>query len=313
MEQLRGTIAFVTAAKRGSFTRAADELELSPQAVAASVGRLEQALGVRLFNRSTRSIALTEEGATFLARARVGLNALEEAAQSVKDSEREPNGLVRISSGAAFGRRYLMPLLPAFYKQHPKVRLELDMNDRKIDLIHDGYDLAFRGGSIADSSLVTRRISDLAMILVASPQYLKRFGSPLKPSDLEHHQIIGLRFANGHTASWDFKVKGQFFNYEPTACTLVLSDTEAVGLAAAAGLGVARVSLHFAWPLLQAGKLKVVLNQYNDPGNREMVIHYPHREYIAPRIKAYVEFCLANLKTEPSLQARTKDLVQFES
>jgi DNA-binding transcriptional LysR family regulator len=308
---LRGTLAFVTAAKRGSFTKAAAELELSPQAVAASIARLEQALGARLFNRSTRSIALTEEGSMFFERAQIGLAALEDAARSIKDSGREPHGLVRVSSGAAFGRKYLLPLLPAFCKQYPQIRLDLTMDDRKIDLVNDGYDIAFRGGAIADSTLITRQICELGVILVASPQYLKKYGNPMTPNDLTKHRLIGLRFASGKTASWDFKIKGQSYAYEASEYQLQLSDSESVGQAAALGLGIARVSLHFAWPLLQAGKLKVVLNQFNDPGKRSMVIHYPHREHIAPRIKAYVDFCLAELKAEPSLQAKPQNLEIF--
>jgi DNA-binding transcriptional LysR family regulator len=311
MEHLRGTLAFVTAAKQGSFTLAARTLDLSPQAVAASIARLETALDVRLFNRTTRSIALTEEGSAFLARAEIGLAALEDAAQSVRDKEKSPSGLVRVTSGAAFGRRYLLPILVGFSKQYPKVRLDLSFDDRKVDLVRDGYDVAFRGGTIADSSLITRRICSLNVVMVASPAYLKKYGVPKTPNDLHQHQIIMLRFASGQYAPWSLRVKGQETTFDTTSPALILSDTAAVGDAALMGLGITRVSLHFAWAALQAGKLKVVLNNFNVPGTRELVIHYPHREHVAPRIKAFVNYALETLQNDPTLQASPKSLLPY--
>jgi DNA-binding transcriptional LysR family regulator len=311
MDHLRGTLVFVTAAKLGSFTRAARALDLSPQAVAASIARLEAALGVRLFNRTTRAIVLTEEGSAFLARAAVGLAALEDAAQSVRDKDSSPTGLVRVSCGAAFGRRYLLPMLAGFYKRFPQVRLDLSFDDRKVDLVRDGYDVAIRGGAIADSSLITRRICALSGVMVASPAYLKRRGVPKTPLDLQAHNIIMLRFSSGQFASWSLRVQGKPSAFEPTTPSLILSDTEAVGDAAVAGLGISRVSLHFAWPHLQSGRLKVILNSYNDPGAREMVIHYPHREHVAPRIKAFVDYALEKLQSDPTLQASWKSLEPF--
>jgi DNA-binding transcriptional LysR family regulator len=311
MEHLRGTIAFVTAAKHGSFTQAARMLDLSPQAVASSIARLETALDVRLFNRTTRSIALTEEGSAFLARAQIGLAALEDAAQSVRDRETAPSGLVRVTSGAAFGHRYVLPMLAAFKKKFPQVRLDVSLDDRKVDLVRDGFDVAFRGGTIVDSSLITRRICALSFVVVASPAYLKKNGVPQTPDDLRDHQIIALRFASGQLAPWTFRVKGKAVTFDAASPSLTLSDTGAVGDAAVLGLGLTRVSLHFAWPHLLAGRLKAVLNQFNDSGAREMVIHYPHREHVAPRIKSFVEFALETLQNDPTLQASPKMLTPY--
>jgi DNA-binding transcriptional LysR family regulator len=311
MEHLRGTLAFITAARTGSFTKAARALDLSPQAVAASIARLEGALNARLFNRTTRSIALTEEGHAFLARAEVGLAALEDAAQSVRDKERSPSGVVRATTGAAFGRRYVLPILPAFYKQYPDVRIELSMDDRKVDLVRDGYDVAMRGGAIADSSLITRKVCTLETVCVASPAYLRKHGIPQMPDDLHAHRIIALRFASGTTAAWEFRVKGKAQIFEPRTPVLTLSDTEYVGEAATLGIGIARVSLHFAWTHLQAGRLKALLVPYNDAGTRELVIHYPHREFVAPRVKAFVEFLLASFKVDPALHIDAKQVKAY--
>ncbi len=311
MEHLRGTLAFITAARTGSFTKAARALDLSPQAVAASIARLEEALNARLFNRTTRSIALTEEGHAFLTRAEVGLAALEDAAQSVRDKERSPAGVVRATTAAAFARRYLLPVLPAFYKQYPDVRIELSMDDRKVDLVRDGYDMAIRGGAIADSSLITRKVCGLETVCVASPAYLRKHGAPQTPDDLRAHRIIALRFGSGMMATWDFRVKGKAQVFEPETPALTLSDTESIGEAAVLGLGIARVSLHFVWTHLQAGRLKALLLPYNDTGTRELVIHYPHREFVAPRVKALVEFLLASFKADQTLQVDSKQLKQY--
>jgi len=291
MDHIRGAIAFVAAARVGSFTRAARSLDLSPQAVAASIARLEESLGVRLFNRTTRSIALTEEGSVFLQHAQMGLATLDDAVQALRDRTGAPSGLVRVTTGAAFARRYLLRLLPEFSKRYPDVRLDLSFDDRKVDIVREGYDVAIRGGAIADSSLITRRVCALHTICVASPAYLRKHGVPKQPDDLAKHRIIALRFASGAT----------------------LSDTEAVGDAAAAGIGVARVAAHFAWHYLASGKLKSVLGHCNDLGRREMVIHYPHREFVAPRIRAFVDFALDTLQHEVSLHVTPKDLQQYEA
>jgi len=311
MDHVRGILAFVTAANEGSFTQAARQLDLSPQAVAASIARLEQSLGARLFNRTTRSIALTEEGQRFLARAQTGVAALNDAVQSLRDRSDAPSGLVRVTTGAAFARRYLLRIVPAFSRAYPDVRLDLSFEDRRVDIVREGFDVAIRGGAVADSSLITRRVCALHTICVASPDYLRRHGVPALPEDLAQHRIIALRFASGSSATWDFRLRGKQVQFEPQQPVLTLSDTEAVGDAAAAGLGIARVAMHFAWHYLVAGKLKVVLGHCHDAGNREMVIHYPHREFIAPRIRAFVDFTLAALKDEPSLHATTKSLAQY--
>jgi DNA-binding transcriptional LysR family regulator len=311
LEHLRGTLAFVTAAKHGSFTQAARTLDLSPQAVAASIARLETALDARLFNRTTRSLSLTEEGHAFLARAEVGIAALEDAAHSVRDKEQTPSGVVRVTSGAAFGRRYLLPTVAGFNARFPKVRLDLSFDDRKVDLVRDGYDVAFRGGAIADSSLITRRICPLNLAMVASPAYLRKFGVPKTPDDLHQHRIILLKFSSGSSMPWSLRVKGKEIAFDVAAPALTLSDTAAVGDAAAMGLGIARVSLHFVWTALQAGQLKVVLNQFNVPGTRELVLHYPHREHLAPRIKAFVNYSLESLQNDPNLQISPKSLAPY--
>jgi DNA-binding transcriptional LysR family regulator len=151
----------------------------------------------------------------------------------------------------------------------------------------------------------------LAGVLVASPSYLKKCGVPKTPDDLHRHHIVMLRFASGLTVPWEFKLKGKAFNFETASPSIVISDTEGVGDAAVLGLGIARVSLHFAWPHLQSGRLNIVLNEFNEPGKREMSIQYPHRQHIAPRVKAFVDYAIDRLSRDTTLSATMKDATQF--
>jgi DNA-binding transcriptional LysR family regulator len=311
MNEIKSTFAFIATAEELSFTKAARKLDLSPQAVAASVARLETALDVRLFNRTTRTLALTEEGHALHARIAPSLLAFKNALASVRDLSETPTGLLRVSTASAFGRRYVLPRLPQFRKRYPNVRVEVSFDDHKVDIVREGFDLAIRGGNIADSSLITRRICGLEAICVASPAYLARAGVPQSPDELHQHQIIALKFASGAYAPWDFRVRGKPRQFIAQDAAIILSDTEGVGEAAVGGLGIARVSLHFAWEHLKAGRLKVVLHKFNDPGKREVVIHYPHREHVAPRVKAFVEFFLETLKKEPGLAESSGDLAAF--
>ncbi len=313
MNQVKGVMAFVASATELSFTGAARTLDVSPQAIAASIARLESAMGVRLFNRTTRSISLTDEGQAFLSRVAPPLAEFNDAIASVRDTSAAPSGVLRVTTAAAFGRRYLLPQIPLFHDRFPAVRLDVSMSDQKVDLIRDGLDVAIRGGKLVDSSLITRRVCALTMVYVASPAYLKRWGVPKTPDDLANHQTVALKFAFGASVAWEFRVRGKSVLFEPKSPTLTLSDTDLVGDAAVAGMGVARMALHFAWPHLQAGKLKLILMPFNDPSTREMVIHYPHREHVASRVKVFVDFMLAALTREPSLNAKLNDAKVYEA
>jgi DNA-binding transcriptional LysR family regulator len=313
MNDIKGALAFIAAANELSFTKAARHLDVSPQALAASIARMEQKLDTRLFNRTTRSIALTDEGRALATRLAPSLAAFQEAMQSVRDSGAAPSGVLRVSTASAFGRRYLMPLVPGFRTRYPAIELDLSFDDHKVDLVRDGFDVAIRGGNVADSSLVARRIASLEAVCVASPAYLKRNGIPKSPDDLAKHDLIALRFASGQIATWDFKSRGaaQSQSFTPTRRVLTLSDTAAIGEAAVGGVGIARVSLHFAFQHLKAGRLKIVLLGHNDAGRRELVMHYPHRTHIATRITAFADFMLEALKRDDSLRAATKNCAEF--
>lgn len=292
-QRVRAILSFVQAADAGSFAAAARVLGISSAAVGKNIAGLEKALGVRLMNRTTRTMNLTEEGQAFLHQARRGLEALDSATQAAIAHSGTPIGSVRISTSVGFGREQLTPVLPGLLEKYPGLSVEVDFDDRVIDLIHDGYDMALRGGRIADSSLVSRPICHFNLVLVAAPAYLARYGIPRKPEDLARHNLLTRRFLGGRIVPWEFRTgDGGIITCDTTSATMKLSSPEAIVHAAVAGAGIANIGVHNVWKHLLAGQLKVLLLGAHHPGSFEMTLQYPHRALIAPRVRVTVEYLL---------------------
>lgn len=300
MKNLQGLLAFVEAAAAGSLSAAAQRLDVTPAAVSKNLARLERQLGVRLLQRSTRRLAPTAEGALFLDKARAALRGLDEAVAEVSQAAREPAGRVRISVGMAFGRRWVLPALPAIAARHPALVVEVDLDNRPVDLVAGGFDIGIRGGFVEDSSLVARRICALPVVLLASPGYLRRAGVPAAPAELEGHRCIAARLASGAVAPWRFGSGRRAVEIKPAAA-LLTSDPEALLDLVLADAGIAQAGLHHALPYLRSGRLKVLLHGLHDPGPREVVLHYPHRAYLAPRVRVVVDALLAHFATSADL------------
>lgn len=311
-QRVRAILSFVEASDAGSFASAARALGISSAAVSKNVASLEQALGIRLMNRTTRKLSITEEGEAFLKQARIAIEALDTAVDTVIARKMETSGHVRISTSAAFGRDQLIPVLPGLRTRYPALSVEVDFDDRVIDLVRDNYDLAIRGGRIIDSSLVSRPVCRLNMVLVASPEYLETHGTPKTPEDLKRHDLIARRFLGGRLTPWGFRLDdGSLTTMEPDSPVVTLSAPEAQIQAACLGLGIAQVGVHHALESLRSGKLRVVLLSQHDPGNYELVIQYPHRALIAPRVKATVEYLLAAFKQDDSIHYSLDELQNY--
>jgi DNA-binding transcriptional LysR family regulator len=308
MRNLQGVVSFVEAAAHGSFTAAAQRLALTPAAVSKNVQRLEQQLQVRLFNRTTRRLTLTAEGTAFADSARQALRALDDAVSGVSRAGGEAVGRVRISVGMAFGRRHVLPALPALAAAHPALELELSLDNRPVDLVAEGFDIGIRGGFIRDSSLVARRVCRLPVVLVASPAYLAAQGVPAAPGDLATHQLLGVRLATGAPSAWRFRTPaGKLASVEPAA-RLWASDPEAMVDLALLGAGICQTGLHHVVPLLNDGRLKVVLADHHDADEREIVLHYPHRQFLSTRVRVVVDALLLHFAAQPALHLRPQDL-----
>jgi DNA-binding transcriptional LysR family regulator len=311
-ERVRAILSFVQSADAGSFAAAARSLGVSSAAVSKNVAGLERALGVRLMNRTTRTLALTAEGEAFLEQARVAIQALDAAIDTVAARRVEPSGKVRISTSAAFGRDQLMPALPGLLARHPALSFEVDFDDRRVDLVHEGYDLALRGGQIADSALVSRPVCRLKMVLVAAPAYLARCGVPRGPEELRQHQLLARRFLGGRISPWGFKTpEGNIESFEPAKAVLTVSAPEALVQGALSGIGIAQAGLHHAWPHLRSGALKVILIDHHHPGTYEMVLQYPHRALLAPRVRATVDYLLDLFSRDESLHVPLDALREY--
>lgn len=304
MRNLQGLTSFLEAATAGSFTAAAKRLDLSPAAVSKNVIKLEAELGVRLFNRHTRRIRLTPEGEAFAEQAREALRALDKALHGVREGQIEPAGRVRISVGSSFGRRYVLPVLPALLARYPKLEVEVSLDNRAVDLVAEGYDVGIRGGHIKDSSFVARRVARLPLVLLASPDYLARRGTPQSLVELAGHDLIGVRFTTGMDI-WRLRPsKGKpAIDWLPPA-RLFVSDPEAQLDLAMSGGGIIQIALHHAAHEVAAGRLIRVMADLHDPDEREVVLHYPHRQFLSPRVRVVVDALLAHLASVEVLHLR---------
>jgi len=314
LQRAGGIVSFAEAADAGSFSAAARRLGISAAAVSKNIASLEEVLGVRLMNRTTRTLSLTEEGALFLQQARKVLEVVNDAAEIMATSKNPVAGHVRISTSAAFGRDFFLPLLPELKIKYPGLTLETDFDDRRIDFVQQGYDLAIRGGTITDSSLISRPVCQLNRVLVASPDYLERYGIPQHPDDLRRHSLIARRFLGGKVSSWEFRLNnGGRITVVPQPAELTLSAPETLADAASMGLGIAETGIHHALNYLKKGQLKALLLGMHDPGDYTMTLQYPHRALIAPRVKVTAEFLLSRFEQTEALHFPVSGLWDFRA
>ena len=313
-QRVRAILSFVQAADAGSFAAGARALGISSAAVSKNIAGLEKALGVRLMNRTTRSLKLTEEGDAFLRQARVALEALDLAADAVVSQRAVPSGRVRISTSVGFGREQLTPVLPGLLGAYPGLTVDVDLDDRMVDLVHDGYDIALRGGRIADSSLVSRTVCKFRMVLVASPTYLETYGVPRKPEDLLRHRLLTRRFLGGRISPWNFVAEdGSVSTLNTEASLMTMSAPETLTVMAVAGVGVAEIGVHHAWKHLQSGALQLLMFRSHHPGQFEMTLQYPHRALVAPRVRVTVDYLLNAFAEMPELHVSESALSAYQA
>lgn len=284
MSRFKELQAFVLAAQRGSLTAAAAAERVTPAVIGRRLDALENRLGVRLLVRSTRKLTLTAEGEGFLEDAQRILAELADAEARVSLGSAQPAGLLRITAPAGFGRRHVAPLLLAFMREYPAVRAWLDLSDRTVDLIGEGYDCAVRLGALVDSSLVAVRLGEMRRVVVGSPAYFRRKGVPRTVMELAQHDCLSL----ANQAGWDFVVAGKPLQFKPPgyfACNdgAVLRDW------ALAGMGLAWRSLWEVGDDLRWGRLVSVLDEYAAP---PVGIHalMPARRHGPLRVRLFVEW-----------------------
>ena len=294
MENLAGIAAFVKVASLGSFAKAARALGVSAPAVSKNVRRLERALGVRLLNRTTRRLALTEEGAFYYERCRPAMEGLQDAAALLRDARRDPRGALRVSSTVGFGRRCLLPLLPRFLHRYPGITVDLHFDDRFADFVDDHIDVAIRNGRLDDRNIVARQLAPMQLIVCGSPHYFARHPKPLAPDDLAHHCCVNFRLAsNGRVFNWEFEKDGNRFTRN-VAGNLIVNDAEATCRAALDGAGLAQIGSYQAIPYIKAGRLVPVLTSYI-AGHRGHYICYLDRRHLPSRLRVFVDYICSKM------------------
>lgn len=287
---------FVNVVREGGFSAAAKVLELTPSAVSKQVSRLEDRLNVRLLNRTTRQLSMTEEGETYFQRATAILADIEEAESLVADRHGSPSGMLRVTSSITFGRHQIVPLMPEFLNAFPDVRLQLSLSDNVVDLVQERFDVAIRVADLNDSSLVARRLAVDRRVVCAAPSYLERYGTPQSPETLRDHNCLVImnipsmrdwELIFGGTAR-KIHVEGRFET----------NSGVAVHEAALDGIGIAQLPAYLVAPDLKAGRLVSFLEDRVAEGKTIYAV-YPHTRHLSPKVRAFIDFLVAKLTPIP--------------
>lgn len=291
MNLLDAMTAFVRVAELGSYTRAAEALDLSRTRVSRQVMELEDHLGVRLLQRTTRRLRLTEAGERYLLRAQGILQSLEEAEAEVGSGVSEMRGRLRLNGPMSFGTRHLTPLVARFMVEHPALEVRLDLNDRRVDLLEEGYDLAIRIGSLPDSTLVARRLTRCKLVLCASPAYLAEHGAPRRLADLERHRCLRYR-TGGRGGEWQFGGSGV-----SVGGPLESNNGDVLTHAAEAGLGIVQQPSFLVTDSIREGRL-VPLELEEPPSALDVHGLYPARRHLPAKVDRFLSL-LAEAWGEP--------------
>lgn len=298
METLANLESFVRSAESGSFSAAARRLALTPAAVSRNVATLERNLGVRLFQRSTRKLTLTEAGETFLTAIGGNLESLQHAIAAVSTDNGEPAGLLKISVAPLFGVGYLLPLLPEFLQRYPRIRPEWHFENRAVDLIAEGYDAAIGGGFELAPGVVARTLAPAHVIAVASPAYLARRTLPADPSDLIELDCIVMRsLTSGRIRTWNMRNSQGDEVAAVMREAVVVNDPAAIRETARLGLGVAMLAVPDVLPGLESGELVRVLPRWwADAG--AISLYYASRDLLPGKTRAFIDFVVEAFKVE---------------
>ncbi|MDU9415512.1 LysR substrate-binding domain-containing protein [Pseudomonas sp. zfem005] len=293
MSRWEGLDEFVAVAETGRFTAAAERLGLSSSHVSRQVARLEERLQTRLFYRSTRKVALTEAGQTFLQHCQRLVDARDEALRAVNDLTGEPKGLLRMTCAVAYGERFIVPLVNEFMARHPQLRVEIELSNRPLDLVHEGLDLAIRLGRLQDSRLVATRLAPRVMYLCAAPSYLERYGRPHSLSELGRHNCL-----IGSSDQWSFLAEGREQTVRVQG-NWRCNSGEAVLDAALRGFGLCQLPDYYVLEHLQNGRLVSLLEQHQPPNTAVWAI-YPQQRHLSPKVRQLVDLLKEGLANHPA-------------
>lgn len=296
MDKLVAMTVFRRVVELNGFAAAARDLRLSNAAVSKLVQKLEQGLNARLLDRTTRRVAPTEAGHAYYERCVRILDDIDEAESAISHHAASPRGALRVNAPMSFGIRHLSPVLPAFLGRYPDIRLDLSLNDRFVDLVEEGFDVAIRIGVLADSSLIARRIARCRTMLVASPDYLARRGQPRTPADLPGHDCLVYTYRS-RERDWDFEGPEGSVSVRIDG-SLRANNGDMLAQAAAAGIGIAAVPNFIVDELLRAGRVVPLLQDW-EPRDVEINAVYPHSRLLSAKVRAFVDHLVERFGSDP--------------
>jgi DNA-binding transcriptional LysR family regulator len=288
MDRLKQIESFVAVSTKGSLTAAALAEGVAPAVIGRRIDALEERLGVKLLVRTTRRISLTHEGSAFLEDCQRLLADLGNAEASVTAGGVKASGHLRVTAPAGFGRRHVAPLVPGFLAQHAEVSLSLNLSDRVVDIVNEGFDCAVRVGDLPDSSLVSVRLADNRRLCVATPAYLARAGTPQSPAELTKHQCLTLSSDASQTRGWAFLVEGEVTHLRPGG-RLDCSDGQVLHDWCLAGQGIAWRSTWEVEGDICAGRLVPLLGNYAAPPNGIYAV-FPQRRHLPLRVRLWIDY-----------------------
>ncbi|MHA3982579.1 LysR family transcriptional regulator [Acinetobacter venetianus] len=287
---------FCLVAEYESFSKAALHAGVSPAAVSRSIARLEKRLTTPLFIRTTRQVRLTPQGKTYFEECKQALNQILEAEQHLKNQNQQPTGLIRLSVPTPYGHYRILPLLAKFTQQYPAIEIDIQLTNKNVDFIAEGFDLAIRGRQFADSNLIARKLEQAELIVVASPQYLRQFGTPQQLEDLQHHQCIQFVLpSSGKNVPWLFNINHQTIEYITTAKLRCLDDILGTVTLAKHDAGLLQTYRFIVEKELESGELIEVLTDFSG-ASRPFSLLYPSKKHESFHIRVFIDFLIEALK-----------------
>lgn len=292
---------FARVIEAGGFSAAARAFGMTPSAVSKLIGRLEDRLGARLLNRTTRSVSLTEEGRTYYQRVVPILEEIEAAERAVTELHAAPRGLLKVNAATAFGRYQIVPVIHRFLERYPDLKVQITLTDSLVNLVEEGVDVAIRLGELPDSSLIARRIADVHRVVAAAPSYIERHGKPETPDDLADHNCLRASFETSLNR-WEFKgADGP--RLIDVAGSLEVNDASALYDAAISGVGLVRAARFLLAAAIREGRLVPLLQDYE--ADRDLTVYavYPPGRHLSPKVRAFVDFLVETFLPVPPWEA----------
>lgn len=278
---------FVAVVERGSFSSAAEKLGMTKSAVSKRISVLEDNLGVRLFNRTTRSVVLTEAGERFSDYARNVVAIANEGFSALNNLQGIPKGTLKINAPMTFTRLHIVPYIKEFLDSYPDVKVILSMDDRIVSLVDGGYDVGIRIGELENSSLIAKRIAECKSVLCASPEYLETHGTPSKPEDLSHHNCINYSLFQGGV-EWTFYKDSKNLKVEPKG-NFIVNNSDAISEVLLNGLGICQMPTFIVAEHLKSQRLVTFMDEYALPKHAIYAV-YPERKHLPEKVRVFIEF-----------------------